>query len=70
MRTLIDISDDQVRALARIAAREDVSRAALIRRAIAHLISAESPAIADAAFGICKGGVDGLAYEDRLRTEW
>jgi predicted transcriptional regulator len=70
MRPLIDIPDDHVRALARIAAREDVSRAALIRRAIAHLIASESPAMAHAAFGLWTDGAEGLAYQDRLRAEW
>ena len=70
MRALIDIPDDQVAALARMSAHEGVSRAALIRRAIAKLMSSEPAPIEDAAFGLWRGQEDGLAYQDRLRAEW
>jgi predicted transcriptional regulator len=69
MRTLVDIPDDQVRALAEIARRHKVSRAALIRAAIAELIVARRVGAKDA-FGLWRGGEDGLAYQDRVRGEW
>jgi len=74
MRTLIDIPDDQIAELAQIAEREKVSRAALVRRAIADLLASrrakKDDAIA-AAFGLWgDDGEDGLAYQERLRSEW
>jgi metal-responsive CopG/Arc/MetJ family transcriptional regulator len=70
MRTLIDLPDDQVDALKRLSAREGVSRAALIRRAVSRLLAGEATQASEDAFGLWKSGEDGLAYEDRLRAEW
>jgi metal-responsive CopG/Arc/MetJ family transcriptional regulator len=73
MRTLIDIPDDQIAELAKIAKEEKVSRAALVRRAIADLLAArkaKKPNGIDAAFGLWGPGEDGLAYQERLRSEW
>jgi predicted transcriptional regulator len=74
MRTLVDIPDDQIADLAKIAEAENVSRAALVRRAIADLLKArranKSDAI-DAALGLWSDREeDGLAYQERLRSEW
>jgi predicted transcriptional regulator len=60
--------------LAKIAEAENVSRAALVRRAIADLLKArranKSDAI-DAALGLWSDREeDGLAYQERLRSEW
>ena len=70
MRALIDIPESQVQALAEIARKERVSRAALIRRAIAELISSQEAPSRSQAFGLWGTSEDGLAYEDRIRSEW
>jgi hypothetical protein len=74
MRTLIDIPDEQVAELAKLARKEKVSRAALVRRAIADMLAAKRPTTPnaiDAAFGLWSDKVeDGLAYQERLRSEW
>ena len=70
MRALIDIPDDQVEALAAIAKRERVSRAALIRRAITDLVAANSATARADTLGLWGAHEDGLAYEDRIRSEW
>ncbi len=74
MRTLVDIPDDQIAELARLAAEEKTSRAAIVRRAIAELLEKRRPRKGDAiaaAFGLWgKGGEDGLDYQERLRGEW
>jgi len=70
MRALIDIPDNQVRALAAIAEEERTSRAALIRAAIADFISARESLSRSGALGLWGAGEDGLAYEDRIRGEW
>lgn len=73
MKTLIDIPDDQIAELAKIAKREKVSRAALVREAITELLNAKRQKTQDAiaaAFGIRPDMEDGLAYQERLRSEW
>jgi metal-responsive CopG/Arc/MetJ family transcriptional regulator len=75
MRTLIDIPDDQIAALAEIGREAKKSRAALVRDMIAHGIAqytqARHEAALEAAFGIWKDKVeDGLEYQRRLRAEW
>jgi predicted transcriptional regulator len=72
MRALVDIPDDQVGALAEIAKRAGVSRAEIIRRAISSFTARETiPAdILAQTFGLWAGGEDGLAYQERMRSEW
>ena len=74
MRTLVDIPDDQLEELTKLAEREKVSRAALVREAVAALLAAKRKTgddAIDAAFGLWAGmEEDGLAYQERLRSEW
>ena len=70
MRTIIDLPQNQVDALAIISDREGLSRAELIRQAIALYLDSCSPEGEDA-FGLWKGrALDGRDYEDELRAEW
>lgn len=70
MRTLVDIPDQQIEELAAISAASKISRAEVIRRAIAAYLD-EHRASAESAFGIWKGTAeDGLAYQERMRSEW
>jgi metal-responsive CopG/Arc/MetJ family transcriptional regulator len=73
MRTLVDIPDDQIAELNKLAEREKVSRAALVRKAISNLLVSKRRTATDAldaAFGIRPDMEDGLAYQERLRSEW
>ena len=74
MRTLVDIPDDQIEELNKLAEREKVSRASLVRRAVADLLASKRKARGDgiaAAFGLwADRQEDGLAYQERLRSEW
>jgi hypothetical protein len=75
VRTLIDIPDDQIAALAEMGQAQKKSRAALVRESIGRMIAdyREQRRLAniDAAFGIWNGQVeDGLEYQRRLRSEW
>ena len=75
MRIAVDIPDEQLEALTAIASHEGVSRAALIRLAIADLLVAKRKTATDdaiaAAFGLwADREEDGLAYQERLRSEW
>ena len=70
MRTLVDIPDRQIKDLTAICETEKVSRAEVIRQAIASYIEKKKPATVDA-FGLWKGRkVDGLAYQEQVRSEW
>lgn len=71
MRTLVDIPDDQIQALATLCERAHQPRAALIREAIAEYLARHHQADTQAAFGLWGSEAeDGLAYQDRLRAEW
>jgi len=71
MRTIVDLPDDQVRALARLCARHGLSRAEVVRRAVAAYLAAHPETTQDDVFGIWSDrGLSGLGYEDRVRAEW
>ncbi|ENN85452.1 hypothetical protein RHSP_08109 [Rhizobium freirei PRF 81] len=71
MRTLVDIGDLEVKALDRLAQREKMSRAALIRKAIDDFLARNSAASEVEAFGLWGDRkIDGLAYQDDIRGEW
>jgi metal-responsive CopG/Arc/MetJ family transcriptional regulator len=71
MRTVIDLSPDQVSALDAISRRERISRAEAVRRAVAQYVQARAEEAAGDAFGLwADRNVDGLEYEQRLREEW
>ena len=70
MRTLVDIPDRQIEDLTTICEAEKVSRAEAIRQAISSYIEKKKPTAVDA-FGLWKSRkVDGLAYQERVRSEW
>lgn len=71
MRTIVELPEDQLRALAEICRREKISRAEAIRRAVARYAREAAGERSREAFGLWRGrGADGLAYERRLRKEW
>lgn len=71
MRTLVDIGDKEIEALDKLATEEKVSRAALIRRAIADLLQKRTETDVADAFNLWGADTkDGLALQDELRQEW
>jgi metal-responsive CopG/Arc/MetJ family transcriptional regulator len=69
MRTLIDLPDQQINALAAICKAEKVSRAQVIRQAISAYLELKKPAAE--AFGLWRESkVDGLTYQEQVRSEW
>jgi hypothetical protein len=73
MRAIIDIPENDLIELKRIQQKQSVSRAELIRRAIAELVrSQQQPDIAARpGFGAWrKHKDDGVAYQRRMRSEW
>jgi hypothetical protein len=72
MRTLIDLPDSQIQALAALCDKVKQPRAALIREAVAdYLLKHRTQKSIDEAFGLWgSGGMDGLEYQDKARAEW
>lgn len=72
MRTIVDIPDDQLAALASICARVDISRTEAIRQAIAAYTQQHSriPSFMDACGFWQDRRIDGRAYQETLRQEW
>jgi len=71
MRTIIDLPDEQVDALHQLGSRDNLSRAELVRRAVAEYLDKRRDIGSDHAFGLWKYlDCDALDYEDRLRGEW
>lgn len=71
MRTIIDLPEDQLRALDGVCRQERISRAEAIRRAVAEHLRRYHASDAKRAFGIWRGRqVDGLKYQETLRREW
>ena len=77
MRTIIDLPEDQIRALADYCTREKVSRAEAVRRAVATLIEEqeqrrrERSEVLKATFGMWKDrGIDTDTYLAEIRAEW
>ncbi len=81
MRTLVDLPKDQIEGLSVICAARKLSRAEAIRQAVEAFIAENSPS-REVAFGLWKGRSiqlpgeaeplpdDGLAYQEKLRSEW
>lgn len=75
MRTIVELPDTQVKALARLCRKEGISRAEAIRRAVNGLVAGQEAAEAQAgmraAFGLWRGRrPDGRGYVEALRAEW
>lgn len=71
MRALVDLEQEQLRKLDRIAKAQQRSRAALIRDAVASYVEKNARETADDAFGLWRGrSLDGLAYQEKVRSEW
>jgi metal-responsive CopG/Arc/MetJ family transcriptional regulator len=70
-RILVDLPDAQIEELAALVETEQRPRAALIREAIEAYIARHKRAVGTEAFGLWKDKkVDGLAYQQELRSEW
>ena len=71
MRTLIDLPDTQIQALAALCERVRQPRAAIIREAVAEYLERRSTKPLDAAFGLWGSEApDGLTFQEKARAEW
>jgi metal-responsive CopG/Arc/MetJ family transcriptional regulator len=71
MRTLVDIPEEDLKALDDLGERRRASRAKMIRQAVREFLVNNRRASADEAFGLWRDqGVDGLEFQERLRAEW
>jgi len=71
VRTIVELPEEQIRALAEVCRREKISRAEAVRRAVAEYASRHAAGDAERAFGLWRDRrIDALAYERRLREEW
>lgn len=80
MRTIVDLPDEQIKALDALVAQNDVSRAELVRRAVSlylkknkeknneDMISKYHGFLADDPDAF--DGLDGLEYQNKIRSEW
>jgi len=71
MRTIVDIPKQQIEALKTLSEQEGLSRAELMRRAVAEYLSRHQGEAGEAAFGLWRDHPrDGVSYQDELREEW
>jgi hypothetical protein len=70
MRTIIDLPDWQVTALAEFCKRENISRAEAVRRALDVMLAEKRLEGREAAFGAWAPRGDARATVDALREEW
>lgn len=71
MRTLVDIPKEQLEELKYIGEEENLTRAEMIRQAIAGYIKTKREKAIMDVFGLWKDrGEDGLEYQERIRSEW
>lgn len=70
MRTVIDIPDEDVNALAEICKRQEISRAEAIRRALKNMLAENAVKARNNAFGAWKRKIDSRAFINELRAEW
>jgi|APTNR8051073442_1049403.scaffolds.fasta_scaffold02443_13 metal-responsive CopG/Arc/MetJ family transcriptional regulator len=70
MRALVDIPDGLIKDLATISETKKLPRAEIIRRAISAYIADNKPT-AELAFGLwANNKIDGLEYQEKVRSEW
>lgn len=79
MRTIVDIPENEIKALDVLGQKRNLSRTALVREAVQRYLSEEQQAQKgklDQYFGMFRddptafNGMDGLTYQQDMRAEW
>lgn len=71
MRTIVDLPDEQLNALAELCKAQRISRAEAVRRALANMLAHQQIAGRESAFGAwAKKKLDSRKFVEQLRREW
>ena len=71
MRTLINMDEQQIRELDRLARNQNRSRASVVRDAVSDYLQRQTKGAHKDAFGLWgQRKVDGLTYQEKMRGEW
>lgn len=71
MRALVDIDERQIRELDKLARAKGRSRASLIRQAVDDYLRQRTADTDADAFGLWGDRrIDGLAFQEKIRSEW
>ena len=71
MRTIVELPEQQIEALKAMSEQEGLSRAELMRRAVAEYLTHHQGEAGKSAFGLWQErGLDGLSQQQQLRQEW
>ena len=71
MRTIVDLQEEQLGALARLCGEQKISRAEAVRRAVDRLIKESATNRKDVGFGSWKHKhIESRKYVEKLRNEW
>jgi metal-responsive CopG/Arc/MetJ family transcriptional regulator len=71
MRTIIDLPQRNISALEKHCAKEGISRAEAIRRAVEAYLANSRIDVEDDIFGMWRDhDIDGLEYQRQIRSEW
>jgi metal-responsive CopG/Arc/MetJ family transcriptional regulator len=71
MRTIVDLPEEQLGALARLCGEQKISRAEAVRRAVDRLIRESTIDRKGVGFGIWKHKhIESRKYVEKLRNEW
>ena len=71
MRTIVDLPDSQLGALARLCEEQKISRAEAVRRAVDRMLKDSTADRKDVGFGIWKQKhIESRKFVDKLRAEW
>jgi metal-responsive CopG/Arc/MetJ family transcriptional regulator len=71
MRTIVDLTEEQLDALAALCEEEKISRAEAVRRAVDQLLKDARPHRKDAGFGLWKHKrISSRKFVEKIRSEW
>lgn len=71
MRTIVDIPDEQLDALAIFCRKQKISRAEAVRQAVNRLLKESASPPKDLGFGVWKHKrISSRKFVDKLRSEW
>ena len=72
MRTIVELTSDSIEELDKLRRQRGVSRTQLVREAVVEYLARNASDTDESAFGLWRDreAEDGLAYQERLRSEW